>query len=119
MISGGVYDSGKALSSDPTGYGCHVCLRNGWVYAVPDAQTWYSKITATDEDYAGECCDSIENCPNAYDSGTVDNVKAGWKASSVTFNSVDMAIHACPFKAWKCTNVYEDDLATSTRLWET
>ena len=102
MITGGSYDSAKALSSDATGYGCQMCLRNGWIYSVPDSQTWYSEISDEATDYAGECCDSIENCPNAYDAGTADNVKAGWKASSVTFASVDMAVHACPFKSWKC-----------------
>ena len=42
MITGGTYDSAKALSSSASGYGCNVCLRNGWVYAVPDTQSWYS-----------------------------------------------------------------------------
>jgi outer membrane lipoprotein SlyB len=105
MITGNTYDSSKALSSSSTGYGCHVCIRNGWVYAVPDSQTWYGKITDDTTAYGGECCDTLANCPNAYDSSTGDNVAAGWKASTVTFASVDMAVHACPFKTTKCSNV--------------
>lgn len=101
MITGNSYDSAKALSSNAAGYGCHQCIRNGWVYAVPDSQTWYATIPSG-EAYAGECCDTLANCPNAYDSGTSDNVKAGWKASTVTFGSVDLAVHACPQKADLC-----------------
>ena len=37
MISGNTWDSSKALSSDSTGYGCQLCIRNGWTYAVPDS----------------------------------------------------------------------------------
>ena len=74
------------------------------MYAVPDSQTWYSEISDEAEGYAGECCDTIANCPNAYDAGTTDNVKAGWKASTVTFTSVDMAVHSCPYKSWKCND---------------
>ena len=111
MISGGTNDSGKALSSSSTGYGCHMCIRNGWVYAVPDSQTWYSKVSDSDG-YLGECCDTLANCPNAYDSSTSDKVKAGWKASTVTFASVDMAVHACPFKSSKCYNPQSTDIAT-------
>lgn len=111
MISGGTYDSAKALSSSATGYGCHMCIRNGWVYAVPDSQTWYSKVSNSDG-YLGECCDTLANCPNAYDSSTSDKVKAGWKASTVTFASVDMAVHACPFKSSKCYNPQSTDIAT-------
>lgn len=101
MIEGETYDSDMALSSNSAGYGCHICLRNGWVYAVPDAQSWYS-VLGSSTDYSGECCDSIENCPNAYDSGGTDSLASGWKASSVSFNSVDMAVHACPMKESKC-----------------
>jgi hypothetical protein len=54
------------------------------------------------DEYSGECCDSLANCPNAYDSGGTDNLASGWKASSVSFNSVDMAVHACPMKESKC-----------------
>ena len=82
-----------------------MCLRNGWVYAVPDTQSWFSLITGS-TNYAGECCDKIENCPNAYDNSTSDLVRSGWKASSVTFASVDMAVHACPMKQEKCANMY-------------
>ena len=68
-----------------------MCIRNGWTYAVPDSQTWHSLIESG-LDYAGECCDVLSNCPNAYDSSQSDNVASGWKASTVTFSSVDMAI---------------------------
>jgi hypothetical protein len=104
MLGGTGYNSANALSSSATGYGCNVCIRNGWVYAVPDSQTWYTVITDVAEAYAGECCDTIANCPNAYDAGAPNSVKAGWKASTVTFSNVDMAVHACPFKAHKCKN---------------
>ena len=104
MITGGTYDSAKALSSASAGYGCQICIRNGWVYAVPDSQTWYSKIDDDLTAYAGECCDTLANCPNAYDSGT-SGVASGWKASTVTFATVDMAIHACPMRTTKCMNV--------------
>ena len=114
MITGGSYDSAKALSSDATGYGCNQCLRNGWVYAVPDSQSWYSQITDEATDYAGECCDTLANCPNAYDAGTGDTVTAGWLASTVTFASVDMAVHACPMKSWKCTNTNSGDRSTTS-----
>jgi len=57
-------------------------------------------------DYTGECCDSIENCPNAYDSSTTDKVASGWLASTVTFASVDMAVHACPNKFIVCSTLY-------------
>jgi hypothetical protein len=57
-------------------------------------------------DYTGECCDTIANCPNAYDSGTSDNVKSGWKASTVTFGTPEMAVHACPQKSSVCKSAY-------------
>ena len=37
-----VYDSLKADASDSTGYGCHECIRNGWVFAT--TLEWYSVI---------------------------------------------------------------------------
>jgi hypothetical protein len=112
MITGNTWSSSNALSSSASGYGCHVCIRNGWTYAVPDAQTWYATITDDSVAYGGECCDTLANCPNAYDSGTGDTVKAGWKASTVTFASVDMAIHACPFRTTKCNNPSSVPMAT-------
>lgn len=60
-------------------------------------------------DYAGECCDSIENCPNAYDSSESDSLASGWLSSTSTFASVDMAVHACPMKADVCKSMYNYD----------
>ena len=104
MNTGVTYDSSKALSSSANGYGCASCIRNGWTYAVSDSQTWHSLINSGD--YAGECCDTIENCPNAYDSASSDKVKTGWKSSSVTFSTPEMAVHACPMKASVCKSAY-------------
>ena len=116
MNSGVTYDSTKALTSSTDGYGCASCIRNRWTYAVPDSQTWHSLINSGD--YAGECCDTIENCPNAYDSTTSDKVKTGWKASTVTFSTPEMAVHACPMKASVCKMAagwdnYATDISTA------
>jgi hypothetical protein len=63
-------------------------------------------LIASGGDYSGECCDTIANCPNAYDSSTTDTVASGWLASTVTFASVDLAVHACPMKEDVCKSVY-------------
>ena len=118
MITGGTYDSAKADSSIATGYGCNQCLRNGWVYAVQDTQSWYSQITDQAVDYTGECCETLATCPNAYDASTTDNVKAGWKVSTVTFASVDMAVHACPIKSWKCASTDFADRGTTSLIFD-
>jgi hypothetical protein len=75
---------------------------------VPSNQTWYD-LLASGEDYYGECCDTLSNCANAYDSSTSDNVASGWLASTVTFAEVDMAVHACPMKTDVCKVVYRSD----------
>ena len=96
------YSNAGADSSTAAGYGCQRCLRNGWVYAVPDTQTWYTSLD-TGENYAGKCCATFDaDCGAAYDNTRTDNLAQGWKASHLTFTSVDVAIAACPQKDDVC-----------------
>ena len=98
----GTYSNSGADSSQASGYGCQQCLRHGWVYAVPDTQTWYTSLVSG-ENYSGMCCETFDaDCGSAYDSSQTNNLATGWKASHLIFTSVDMAIAACPQKEDVC-----------------
>ena len=105
MLTGNTYDSAKADSSASTGYGCHQCIRNGWIYAVPDSQTWWSSISSG-TGYLGQCCDPSDKAGScgstAWDTGT-NSWKSGWSSSEIfTASEKDMAVAACPWKEDLC-----------------
>ena len=93
------YDSLKADASDSSGYGCHECIRNGWVFAT--TLDWYSVIENGSDNYQGFCCETFgADCLDAYDADAAA-VADGYKLSS-QFTSRDLALAACPMKESIC-----------------
>ena len=46
MLASTTYDSAKKDSSTSAGYGCHQCLRYGFIYVTPTSQAWWSRISS-------------------------------------------------------------------------
>ena len=118
MLTPPTFDSAKADSSAATGYGCHQCIRYGWLYVTSDSdQPWWSSIESGVA-YKGFCCDPNDKtaCGTAW---TGDHATGSWTTgwtSSEFFlpQEKDLLVVACPWKKDVCINSDDNKISTFT-----